>query len=154
MYPTIRAIINYYLKSHATGHGYIIKMAVFDLLFTYGDYEKRRITPPEGCTYFLVKVIGIFPFADDNHYIALEEENEGKSEQDLFDADFCKKLFPIKDALNEYLKKIKEPILQGIYLASDGRLIDFDTKKIHDGDKKGAKIRYQGSFKKEEEVLY
>ena len=141
----------------------------FDLLFVYDDNRYRRL-PFSYCR--LLKPVGIFPFADDYRYIALDEV-EGKKHTDkdvdesrLLDVDFCMRVFKIKDKLNAYLAALKKPLLSGKYLADRkimqgcGWIISFDDNDFNTlpadyyGGNVAAKLRYMQQEPEENRGLF
>ena len=112
----------------------------------------------------LFSPIGIFPFAQDNRYIELDEQ-EGKKHTDkdvdnsrLLDREFCLHLYKIKNRLNLYLKALKKPLLEGEYLADSkymsdcGWIVNFNCGAAnlfgidYYGGNQPAKLRYSGTF--------
>ena len=139
------------------------KPNAFDLLYVYDDDKMVRL--PFSFRH-LLKPIGIFPFAEDNRYIELEEcENKKHTDRDvdtqrLLDVKFCNEVFKIKEQLNQRLTELKQPLLKGIYLAESdymhgcGWLIGFDDNEFNTlsadyyGGNQPAKLRYQGKYNK------
>ena len=105
--------------------------------------------------------IGIFPFADDNVAIDLEEKGEtvyADADKHLLpEHDWCKKVYPLKDKLNVCLKKLGKPTLKGCYFVKHYYMEDavwivsFDDCNLgmpsdYYGDNEKAKIRYVIKF--------
>ena len=132
----------------------------FDLLCIVNG-KKQRLPFSSGQH---LSPIAIFPFAKDNRYIELDEQ-EGKKHTDedvdesrLLDRGFCDHVFRIKDRLNLFLKALNKPLLEGAYLADSnymqgcGWIIGFDDNDFHTlssdyyGGNLEAKLRYSGTF--------
>lgn len=111
-------------------------------------FSKRNLGEP----------IGIFPF-DGPEYLELDEvENKKHTDKDvdesrLLDERFCcDRVSKVVDRLNHYLKKLRKPLLDGLYLADSpymkgcGWIIGFDGSSDYYGGNSPAKLRYMGHF--------
>ncbi|MBQ8480999.1 MAG: hypothetical protein IJ532_00495 [Alphaproteobacteria bacterium] len=112
----------------------------------------------------LGKPIGIFPFKNSPKYLELDEvEDKKHTDEDvddnrLLDEPFCDDVYKVKNRLNDYLKVLDKPVLDGEYLADSpymrgcGWIISFDDKwgslaSDYYGGNQSAKLRYMGCFK-------
>ena len=138
--------------------GYLrkINMHEFDLLCCV-DGKQKRLSFEEGknCT-----PIGLFPFADDSHYIEFAEQTDCTrvfaDESGLPTVVFFEKILPILGQINQCLKELKQPILDGYYFAQkyDGLnwivyLSSEDQETLsadYYGRAETANIRYFGTF--------
>ena len=114
-------------------------------------------------------LIGIFPFVGTGEYIELAEyPNKTHIDVDvdctrLLDEHFCAQIARIKDRLNDRLKQLNSPILEGKYLADNtymrgaGWIVGFAAGKdgissYYYGGNTPAKLRYMGVFENTCEV--
>jgi hypothetical protein len=110
-------------------------------------------------------IIGIFPFIGTGEYIELAEyPNKTHTDKDvdctrLLSEHFCAQIARIKDRLNDRLKQLNSPILEGKYLADNtymrgaGWIVGFVAGKEgissdYYGGNTPAKLRYMGIFDK------